>query len=139
MLKKKSVAQPEHAGKIAVLVTTDSSKRGVFAGFIDPSDVDKQTMEISELRMCVYWSTDMKSVLGLASMGPSKICKISKAVKKATLQGVTAVIELSDEAGLRRGPQSGPGGQKLGGGRRGRRRNGCRRRCRPGRLHRPDA
>jgi hypothetical protein len=40
----------------------------------------------------------MRGVLGLASMGPSKTCKISKAVSKATLQGVTAVIELSPEA-----------------------------------------
>ena len=84
--------------KIAVLITTDSTKRGVFAGLIDPSDINKETLTIEELRMCVYWSTDMKGVLGLASMGPSKNCKISKAVKRATLQGVVAVIELSDEA-----------------------------------------
>ena len=84
--------------KIAVLVTTDNTKRGVFAGFINPADADKQTMDIEELRMAVYWSADMHGVLGLASMGPSKTCKISKAVKKATLQGVTAVVELSDEA-----------------------------------------
>jgi hypothetical protein len=84
--------------KIAVLITTDNTKRGVFSGFIDPADVDKQTMTVEELRMCVYWSTDMKGVLGLASDGPSKTCKISKAVKKATLQGVTAVVEISDEA-----------------------------------------
>jgi hypothetical protein len=55
-------------------------------------------MTMEELRMCVYWSSDMRGVLGLASMGPSKTCKISKAVAKATLQGVTAVIELSPEA-----------------------------------------
>lgn len=84
--------------KVAVLITTDSTKRGVFSGFIDPKDADKQTMEVEELRMAVYWSQDMKGVLGLASMGPSKTCKISKAVKKATLQGVTATVELSDEA-----------------------------------------
>ncbi len=84
--------------KIAVLVTTDNTKRGVFSGFIDPKDADKQTMEIEELRMAVHWSQDMKGVLGLASMGPSKTCRISKAVKKATLQGVTAVVELSEEA-----------------------------------------
>jgi hypothetical protein len=86
------------SSKIAVLVTTDTTKRGVFSGLIDPADIDKQTMSIEEMRMCVYWSTDMKGVLGLASMGPSKSCKISKAVKKATLQCVTAVVELSDEA-----------------------------------------
>jgi hypothetical protein len=84
--------------KIAVLITTDNTKRGVFAGMIDPKDADKQTMEVEELRMAVHWSSDMHGVLGLASMGPSKSCRISKAVKKATLQGVTATVELSDEA-----------------------------------------
>lgn len=92
----KKLEKENHVNKIAVLITTDNTKRGVFSGFIDPSDVDKQTMIVEELRMCVYWSADMKGVLGLASMGPSKTCKISKAVKKATLQGVTAVVELSD-------------------------------------------
>lgn len=84
--------------KIAVLITTDNSKRGVFAGFINPEDADKQTIVVEELRMCVYWSVDMHGVLGLASMGPSKDCKISKAVKRATLQGITATVELSEEA-----------------------------------------
>lgn len=85
-------------GKIAVLITTDSSKRGVFAGFIDPADIDKETFTAEEVRMCVSWSADMKGVLGLASMGPSESCKISKAVRKATLRGVTAVVDISDEA-----------------------------------------
>lgn len=84
--------------KIAVLLTTDNTKRGVFAGFINPKDADKETMIVEELRMCVYWSGDMKGVLGLASQGPSNTCKISKAVKKATLHGVAAVVELSKEA-----------------------------------------
>ena len=95
MLSKK---EKNMGNKIAVLLTTDSSKRGVFAGHIDPADSDKETMIVEEIRMCVYWSADMKGVLGLASMGPSKSCKISKAVKKATLKGVTAVMELSEEA-----------------------------------------
>ena len=84
--------------KIAVLITTDSTKRGVFAGFINPEDTDKENIVVEELRMCVYWSQDMKGVLGLASMGPSSSCRISKAVKKASIKGVTAVVELSDEA-----------------------------------------
>lgn len=79
-------------------MTTDSSKRGVFSGLIDPADWDKENIVAEEVRMCVYWSSDMKGVLGLASMGPNKTCKISKAVKKAHIKGVTAVVELSDEA-----------------------------------------
>lgn len=84
--------------KVAVLLTTDSTKRGVFSGFINSKDKDKEIMEVEELRMCVYWSADTKGVLGLASVGPSKSCRISKAVKKAILHGVVAVVELSDEA-----------------------------------------
>jgi hypothetical protein len=95
---KLEMEKGETMKKIAVLITTDTTKRGVFAGLINPADADKQTIEAEEVRMAVYWSTDMHGVLGLASTGPSKSCKISKAVKKATLHGVTATIELSDEA-----------------------------------------
>jgi len=84
--------------KIAALITTDNTKRGVFAGLINPADADKQTIVAEEVRMCVKWTEDMKGVLGLASMGPSETCRITKAVKRATLQGVTATVELSDEA-----------------------------------------
>lgn len=98
LTKKIKETKMDHKGKIPVLITTDSTKRGVFSGFINPEDSEKEILSVEELRMCVYWSTDMKGVLGLASMGPSKSCKISKAVKKATLSGVTAVLELSEEA-----------------------------------------
>ena len=85
-------------GKVPALITTDNTKRGVFMGFIDPKDADKETIEAEEVRMAVYWSADVKGVLGLANTGPSKKCRITAAAKKATLKGVTAVIEISDEA-----------------------------------------
>lgn len=84
--------------KVPVLITTDSSKRGVFMGFIDPADADKEILEAEEVRMAVYWSQDVRGVVGLAATGPTKDCRISKAAKKATLKGVTAVLEISDEA-----------------------------------------
>lgn len=85
-------------GKIPVLITTDSTKRGVFMGFIDPKDADKETLEADEVRMAVYWSTDVRGVLGLAATGPTKNCKITKPAKKAVLRGVTAVCEITEEA-----------------------------------------
>ena len=85
-------------GKVAVLITTDSTKRGVFMGFIDPADADKETLTAEEVRMAVYWSTDVRGVVGLASKGPTKSCKISGAAKRAVLKGVTATLEISDEA-----------------------------------------
>lgn len=85
-------------GKVPVLITTDSTKRGVFMGFIDPKDADKETLEAHEVRMAVYWHSDVKGVLGLAATGPSKNCRISPAAKKATLKGVTATLEITNEA-----------------------------------------
>lgn len=85
-------------GKVPVLITTDSTKRGVFMGFIDPKDADKETLEALEVRMAVYWHTDVKGVLGLAATGPSKNCRITAAAQKATLKGVTAVVEVTDDA-----------------------------------------
>lgn len=84
--------------KVPVLITTDNTKRGVFMGFIDPKDADKEILEAEEVRMAVYWSTDVRGVVGLAAKGPSKSCRISPAAKKAILKGVTATLELSDEA-----------------------------------------
>jgi hypothetical protein len=84
--------------KIPVLITTDTTKRGVFMGFIDPKDVDKETVEAFEVRMAVYWSVDVKGVIGLAATGPTKSCRISPAAKRAMLKGVTAVCEITDEA-----------------------------------------
>ncbi len=85
-------------GKVPVLITTDSSKRGVFMGFIDPQDADKETLTAEEVRMCVAWTSDVRGVVGLAAKGPTKSCKISAAAKKAVLKGVTATLEISDEA-----------------------------------------
>lgn len=84
--------------KVPVLITTDSTKKGVFMGFIDPEDADKEIIEAYNVRMAVYWSTDVKGVIGLAARGPTKNCRISTAAKKAVLKGVTAVLELTDEA-----------------------------------------
>ena len=84
--------------KIAVLITTDNTKRGVFMGFIDPKDSEKDTIVVEEVRMAVYWSEDVRGVLGLAAEGPSKSCRITKAAPKALLKGVTAVVELTEEA-----------------------------------------
>jgi len=48
--------------------------------------------------MCVHWSSDVHGVMGLASSGPTKGCRIGPAVKAITLQGITAVMEASEAA-----------------------------------------
>lgn len=84
--------------KIPVLITTDSTKRGVFFGYINPEDADKDTMRVEEVQMCVYWSQDTHGVLGLAATGPKSGCRVTKPAKAGTIKGVTLVAECSKEA-----------------------------------------
>jgi hypothetical protein len=79
---------------IPMVVTT--AHRGVFFGFGRPST--NKTIRLTNAQMCVYWSSDVKGVLGLAAKGPTRGCKIGPPVPAMTLQDVTGVIEASDEA-----------------------------------------
>ena len=82
--------------KIPVLITT--KHRGVFFGFIDPKDVDKDPLKVHEKQMCTKWSTEMRGVFGLAKYGPDKNCRIGQPVEWATLKNITAVVSCSEEA-----------------------------------------
>lgn len=77
-----------------LLVTT--AHRGVFFGYGQPTT--ENVIRLERARMCVYWSADVRGVLGLASIGPRKGCKITAAVPVITLQAVTAVMECSPVA-----------------------------------------
>ena len=77
-----------------LIVTT--AHRGVFFGYGLPTS--ENTIRLTDARMCVYWSTDVRGVLGLASRGPSKQCRIGPAVPGITLRDVTSVMEVSEEA-----------------------------------------
>lgn len=79
---------------IPLIVTTQH--RGVFFGFGLPTD--KQEIRLERARMCVYWSSDIRGILGLASVGPSKTCKVSFEIPAINLRDVTAVMEVSEEA-----------------------------------------
>lgn len=92
-MKTKTQAPPS-ANRKFLLVTT--AHKGVFAGYGTPSD--GKTIRIEEARMCVYWSADVKSVVGLAAVGPSKSCRVGPAVPAITLRDVTSVIEVSPKA-----------------------------------------
>jgi hypothetical protein len=80
--------------EIPLVVTTQH--RGVFFGFGRPT-VNK-TIRLTRVQMCVYWSSDVKGVLGLAAKGPTRGCKIGPPVPAMTLQDVTGVMEASEEA-----------------------------------------
>lgn len=80
--------------KVPVIVTTQH--KGVFYGYGVPSDAE--SIRIEKARMIVYWSADVRSVVGLAATGPSTGCRVGPPAPAITLRGVTSVIECSPEA-----------------------------------------
>lgn len=84
------------SAKKAVVVTTEH--RGVFFGYVENDSELPSKIEIVNARMCVYWTTETKGVLGLASSGPKEGCRITHPVPKLTLYKVTAVMDASPEA-----------------------------------------
>lgn len=79
-----------------VLVTT--SHRGVFFGYAGDLVLKKGALRITNARLCVYWSADVKGFMGLAATGPTKSCKIGPPVPAITLEAVTSIAECSPEA-----------------------------------------
>lgn len=79
-----------------VIVTT--THRGVFYGRLTDRYDGQPVVRIEDARMVVYWSADVKSVVGLAANGPTAGCRIGPAAPAITLRDVTAVIEVSADA-----------------------------------------
>ena len=73
-----------------VVVTTDASRQGVFAGTL--ADRDGSDVTLTDARMCVFWSAETKGVLGLAANGPQDGSRIGPAVPEIELDCVSAVI-----------------------------------------------
>src|SRR5438309_5256422 len=82
--------------KRPVVVTTEH--RGVFFGNLNGSDPESKVVSITEAQMCVYWSADVRGIVGLAVTGPSKSCKVTPAAPKIMLQGVTSIMDTTDDA-----------------------------------------
>jgi hypothetical protein len=83
----------------AVIVCTD--KRGVFFGYTSDtpqSIIAAKTVTLARTRMCVHWSAKTKGVLGLAADGPAAGSRITDAVPSVTLDGIHAVLELTERA-----------------------------------------
>ncbi len=98
-MNKKTKAKP--AKKLArvnaplrpVLVTT--AHRGVFFGYA--GNTDGETIALRDARLCVYWSSDCKGFMGLASTGPTAGCRIGPKADIA-LRNITAVLAVTDDA-----------------------------------------
>jgi hypothetical protein len=82
--------------KRPVVVTTEH--RGVFFGYLNGQAETETALTLSDAQMCVYWSADVKGILGLAATGPTRGCRITPPVPSMTVQAVTAVMEATPEA-----------------------------------------
>ena len=81
-----------------VVITTDKDKRGVFFGKLKENNIAKGTAVLHEAQMAVYWSEATRGVLGLASIGPQKDSKITPIVPTIELNGVTSIMDTTEEA-----------------------------------------
>jgi hypothetical protein len=96
--KATKVADAGH-GPIAVVVCT--AKRGVIFG--TTTNINGDTITLSNARMCLRWSEKIGGVFGLAERGPFDASKsgsttISAAAPSIRLTEITAVMMVTDEA-----------------------------------------
>jgi len=100
MKKPQEDKVPKKNGRVAVLVCTD--KRGVFMGWAAASalkgDAWRKKLTLKDARMCVYWSSDVRGVLGLAANGPTSSCKVTPCVPEQIVVDVHGVSRCTDEA-----------------------------------------
>jgi len=80
----------------AVVVTTEH--RGVFFGYVEDDTALPDKITLTDARMCVYWSEQVKGVLGLAATGPNDKCRIGTKVPRFTAWKITSVSECTPEA-----------------------------------------
>lgn len=87
---------------LAVLITTDAERRGVFAGYTRADGltdiVRTGLVELLNARNCLYWHETVGGVFGLAATGPNSGCRIGALVPRLFLNGVTSVSVLTQEA-----------------------------------------
>jgi hypothetical protein len=67
----------------------------VFFGYT--TKTDGETIDLKSARLCVYWSSDIRGFMGLASVGPSKSCRIGPPAD-IELRAITAVVAVTPEA-----------------------------------------
>lgn len=79
-----------------VVVTTDKDRRGVFFGEL--LSHENEIAILKNAQMAIYWSSETKGVLGLASIGPQDGSRITPIVPKIEINGVTAVMDCTKEA-----------------------------------------
>ena len=81
-----------------VVITTDASRRGVFAGILVEYDDTAGTILLQQARNCLFWSKETLGFMGLAAIGPQPGSRVSPAVPEMALDGVTSVMLTTDTA-----------------------------------------
>jgi hypothetical protein len=76
-----------------VVVTT--THRGVFFGYA--AETDGEIIKLRAARNCLYWPTENKGFMGLASLGPVKGARVGPAAD-ISLRDITSVIECTPDA-----------------------------------------
>ena len=79
-----------------VLVTTEF--RGVFFGYVKDDKNLPNEITLTNVRNCIYWSSDCGGFLGLAKGGPTSQCRIGVQVPELRLWKITSVTPVSEEA-----------------------------------------
>lgn len=94
--KETEIVKARKSAERYVVVTTDLSRRGVFGGILESNKGG--TAVLRDARICVYWSKETRGVVGLAAIGPQKGSRISPPAPRMELDGVTAIMDCTDEA-----------------------------------------
>ena len=81
-----------------VVICTDKDRRGVFGGILVSHNQETKVAVLEQAQMCVKWTSDIGGVVGLAAKGPSEHCRISAPTPRIELDGVSCVMDASDEA-----------------------------------------
>jgi hypothetical protein len=78
----------------AVLVTT--AHRGVFFGYAE--NTEGAIIVLKRARNCIYWPSEQKGFLGLATQGPVAGARIGPAADELELRDITAVAACTEAA-----------------------------------------
>lgn len=81
-------------------------KRAVMFGYLvgEPEVYDvpgvgrRMRVLLSQARMCVRWSEDVRGIVGLAATGPSAACRITQASPRVELVDVHALFDVTEGA-----------------------------------------
>lgn len=89
------MTKKELAVVVAVVVTT--SHRGVFFGYADADKINGEIIYLRAGRNCLFWPSENKGFIGLASNGPMNGSRVGPAAN-IHLRDITSVIECTPEA-----------------------------------------